>query len=86
MKLPVFANEERQANSNVRRKWFDVDHDSLPLTFYLPLHQPLSAITSAISSTPVQIRVARYERVLHNRHPYAAAGQDVYEYKGDEYR
>ena len=86
MSIPVFTEAERQANSNIRRKWVDVEHDSLPLIFYLPLYQPLSACTSAISSTPIQIRVARYERVSHNRHPYAAAGEDVYEYKGDEYR
>jgi len=86
MKIPVFTDEERQANSNVRHKWFDVEHDSLPLTFYLPLYQPLSATTSAMYSTPVQIRCARYERVSRRNFPYAAQGTDVYEYKGDEYR
>ena len=85
MKLPVvFTDEERQANSNVRRKWFDVEEDSLPEVFYLPLYQPMSASTSAIYSTPIQVRVARYERI--HSYPYAAPGQNVYAYKGDEYK
>lgn len=91
MGLPLFTYVERMATGGVRRKWFDVEHNSIPPVFYLPLRQPLTLVPDEFPyhlkyQFPVRIRVARYERVGRQHFPYAARGMDVYEYKGDEFR
>ena len=89
--LPKFTYEEQLADSGVRRKWFDVEHDSLPLVFYLPLRQSLTLVPKEFPyrlkyQFPILIKVARYERVGRRCFPFSAKGEDVYEYKGDEVR
>lgn len=79
------------AEGGVRRKWFDVEHNSIPLVFYLPLRQRLTLVPNEWPHLlkyqfPVRIKVAKYERVGIRIFPYAAKGMDVYEYKGGESR
>lgn len=86
MNVPCFTYEERMATSGIRRRWFDVPHNSLPPIFYLPLYEKLSIELSEITSETVKIRVARYERVPKGCYPDRENNLDVYEYKGDEFR
>ena len=86
-----FTYEEKLADGGVRRKWFDVEHDSLPPVFYLPLHESLTLVPQGYPHLlkyqfPVMIKVARYERVGRRPFPFASKGMDIYKYKGDELR
>ena len=78
-----FTEAERTIDSGIRKRWLDIPENTLPPIFYLPLRAPISTKPANVSSEPVRIRCARYERLSKGMFPTPMRGHDIYEYKGD---